>query len=1075
MGFWMTLFAFIGTFVIGQLFRPKPKLEDRQPSALGDFRVPTAEEGRAISALVGIGKITGGNTLWYGDLVAVAIKEKVRTGIFSSKKVVVGHRYYMTLQLALCHGVLDELIEVRCDDRPLPPIGITIKMLINDRFNFDRDDAGTGSPELTAVVRTAKYYSYMDLMRAVSRALISQGALDPFDFGDWKAVYSFHIANSFNDRIWVEASDQTGGNWQTYVIEQPAQDFTTGAALAAALTAKCAEVIPAARLTLVIGYDEGDQKFDFTPTFGASGLRYAVYADDVLAPNYDTSRSMGPTLGLDMGDEYPLVLTGNLTDPFQAPFVTSAKRVKIAVGGQPELRLDFTAANSIADELGFDHALYVGDCHIQAPHDVEIPGVVDYGHYWEIPVDAPNFFGGDDREGGVKGTIVLYKGTAAQMPDAHLEGKVGKPLPGYRHLAYALFRGSTPGTGFYFGNSPYIKDWAFIVGSRPNGLFLNGAQHIVDGDSNPVAALHQLLFSGIWGVRAVPNILQSNWHGAAATLFEEKLGVSFQFDQAAPASELADEILRHIDGVTYVDPQSGLLMLKLARADYDLEDLFELNPSNFRLTKFARPSWADTRNVVKLLYTDRANGFIERVARAEDLASIQAQGGAVSEEAYPFRGLGTAAAAQKRAANVLMTTSYPLALIEGTGDRSCWKLRPGDVAKLTWPPLGIVDMPVRVSMPEDGTLLGPEIRLELAEDIFGVPWTVFTAPGDTEWGNPERDAEPPAAAALLEAPYATVVGADILVIALCAADAEGFHHGYTVHSDPSGGTEFAPTNEVSDFSPTGVLDAPVGYTDMTLVIEDVLGIDALESVSDVEFATGVNVLLLGAELIAFKTVVVDGDGVTLTGCVRGVMDTTPVPHAAGDRVWFLSDGFGLVSPQPYPADITLTAKLAPFTAQTEVPLAELTALEITTDRRAARPYVPCAVRLNGEDYPESITGELTVSWSFRNRLGEWQYDDAGATGEPEPGTHYRVKVYGDGGVLKHTEDNLVTTSWTYPTATELAENGGSLNGVLRVVLEAVQDDGDELVSFQAFDLTVDRFVGSGTGGYGTGYGNNYGG
>jgi hypothetical protein len=233
--------------------------------------------------------------------------------------------------------------------------------------------------------------------------------------------------------------------------------------------------------------------------------------------------------------------------------------------------------------------------------------------------------------------------------------------------------------------------------------------------------------------------------------------------------------------------------------------------------------------------------------------------------------------------------------------------------------------------------------------------------------------------------------------------------------------------------------------------------------------------MVGAEMIAFKNVAVSGDTVTLTGCVRGVMDTTPALHDAGDRVWFFSDGMGLVSPQPYAGDVTLKAKLAPFTAQSEVLLEDLDELELTTDRRAARPYVPTAVRLNGEDYPESIDGELTVSWSFRNRLGEWQYDDAGATGEPEPATHYRVKVYGDGGVLKHTEDNLVTTSWTYPTATELSENGGSLNGVLRIVLEAVQDDGDELVSFQAFDLTVDRFVGSGTGGYGTGYGNNYGG
>jgi hypothetical protein len=70
----------------------------------------------------------------------------------------------------------------------------------------------------------------------------------------------------------------------------------------------------------------------------------------------------------------------------------------------------------------------------------------------------------------------------------------------------------------------------------------------------------------------------------------------------------------------------------------------------------------------------------------------------------------------------------------------------------------------------------------------------------------------------------------------------------------------------------------------------------------------------------------------------------------------------------------------------------------------------------GASYPASISGELTVSWSHRNRLGTWSYADSGATPSAEPGTEYDVLVYGELGTLVHTEAGLTGTSWTYPVS-----------------------------------------------------------
>jgi hypothetical protein len=83
----------------------------------------------------------------------------------------------------------------------------------------------------------------------------------------------------------------------------------------------------------------------------------------------------------------------------------------------------------------------------------------------------------------------------------------------------------------------------------------------------------------------------------------------------------------------------------------------------------------------------------------------------------------------------------------------------------------------------------------------------------------------------------------------------------------------------------------------------------------------------------------------------------------------------------------------------------------------------------------SITGELTVSWAHRNRLGTWSYTDSGVTAEAGPGTEYDVLVYGELGTLVHTETGLTGMPWTYLEADEIAESGlGRLNNHLRVVI-----------------------------------------
>ena len=102
----------LATTIVGGLLRPKPKFNAPQPSSLGDFEMPTAQEGRAIPYVCGTVKISGGNVTWWGDLRIDPIKQKVKTGLFSSTWITKGYRYFLGMQFTLCWGAIDALVEI---------------------------------------------------------------------------------------------------------------------------------------------------------------------------------------------------------------------------------------------------------------------------------------------------------------------------------------------------------------------------------------------------------------------------------------------------------------------------------------------------------------------------------------------------------------------------------------------------------------------------------------------------------------------------------------------------------------------------------------------------------------------------------------------------------------------------------------------------------------------------------------------------------------------------------------------------------------------------------------------------
>lgn len=70
---WVQIGLLIVSALISYALRPRPPTP--RPAALGEFNVPTAEEGRPIPVVFGTVWITGPNVLWYGDLNSTPIKK----------------------------------------------------------------------------------------------------------------------------------------------------------------------------------------------------------------------------------------------------------------------------------------------------------------------------------------------------------------------------------------------------------------------------------------------------------------------------------------------------------------------------------------------------------------------------------------------------------------------------------------------------------------------------------------------------------------------------------------------------------------------------------------------------------------------------------------------------------------------------------------------------------------------------------------------------------------------------------------------------------------------------------------
>lgn len=701
-------------------------------------------------------------------------------------------------------------------------------------------------------------------------------------------------------------------------------------------------------------------------------------------------------------------------------------------------------------------------CH--GPIDFITKLIVDGKEAWSgsqgdgsITFSAETLFGGEDREGGVSGVIDVQLGTETQLPNSYLVSQLGSMVPGYRGVVGAVLKQC------YVGMNPYIKRWAFRatrIHTRQYGIAQwYDAKSAIGTDMNPAHIIRECLTDPDWGMGYPESDMDDAFFTAAAdTLYSEGMGISLLWDKSKDLSDFVEDILKHIQGSLYISRSTGKFVLKLTRADYSIGSLITLNEDSInKITDFKRSSVGELINSVTVIYWDASTGNDGSVT-VQDIALISQQQAVIStKKQYP--GFTTGANAVRAASTELKALSTPLASATIYATRKAASLNIGDCFILEWPRYGVVQVVCRVTSVELGSLDSNIVKLSVIEDVFAQVSAVYAAPPQSGWVNPNSAPAPCPYHCLIEAPYwelmqwmgetqAKALPTTAAYFAITGVRPTSDARNAKIYSDFTGsGFE---DRGVVNFCPTAVVAVDISYTATVLPLSSGVDIDLVKTKT---------YAVMGGEIIYITAI--SSSSMTVG---RGCLDTVPLEHAAGVRVFFADEMFSSDSVEYATGEICRN-KLLPTTGKGVLAIASATDQTSTAVGRAAKPYPPQQFRINGVPYPSAFRfdTELVVNWAHRDRLQQTAtiIDTLFGSIGPEAGTTYTIEI------LNNSDSQIFSS--TDQTGTQLVVSTASLGsdlGRMRIRLYSVLSGRS---SFTLHDFKITRA------GYGAAYGYSYGG
>lgn len=677
-----------------------------------------------------------------------------------------------------------------------------------------------------------------------------------------------------------------------------------------------------------------------------------------------------------------------------------------------------------------------------------------------ISINAPNLFGGKQREGGWVGTVDLMMGDADQPVNSYLDAKISGPVPAFRGLTTVVFRNASGSGGFEWSSgNPYFKAPAWRIARFVKGWSRGAAWYPerakIGRDMNPVHIVYECLTNIEWGMGYSPaDVDDVVFRSAADQIFDEAFGVSLLWMEQTSIQDFVKIVLNHIDANIRINPKTGLFQIKLVRNNYEVSALPELNPSNIiTLNSFQRTAWGDTANEVVVKYTDRNQNDV--TLSVQDLAAIESQGGLVSVT-RDYVGIREGALASRVAMRDLGAVSTPLAKVSLVCNRVAWDWDVTDVFALTWPKLGLTRAPFRILKIIKGDLINGQITIEALEDIFGLPATSYAPQQPSGWVDPISLPAPVTAPRAVEIPYWDVINnlsaADIAYLPAGYAFGETFGvkpssdaFNYDLYASPNNVT-FTDTGANGVFTPSGLINAaiPIGGSAVSITLTSMVDLD-LALVPGYAYIDNEMFLVTSLNLATGEVV-----------AARATLDTVPTAHVIGSRMYFADDANVGVDPTQRTSGETVYYKPLTTTGKGTLLPSATSSVSVAMVGRAERPYPPGNLTINGQYFPTATYGSWAVAnyvaWANRNRLQQTvallPFTSGNIT--PEVGQLTVVRIY-SGVTLMRTYNVATTlTGWAYPQADDIAD------GVLQDFRLTIQSLRDATSSWQTHDITIDR-------------------
>ncbi len=676
----------------------------------------------------------------------------------------------------------------------------------------------------------------------------------------------------------------------------------------------------------------------------------------------------------------------------------------------------------------------------------------------DFDINKPDLFGGETKEGGVKGKVAWLNGNQNQTLPWRLAYRLGRAVdavPGFRGLASIFLTGSLDeegsndeDTSFYMtANNPYLKKVSVRLRRPSEGL--NPAIALIDlpdspdGNaqkaSNPGHIVFECMTNTDWGMGESLGAMDiGSFEVCAQTLYDEGLGLNMLWTRQSKIEEFIQEVLDHIQAAVFVHPETGKHTMKLLRNDYDPDLVPVVTPDNAQLRSYRTKSWGMISNEIVVTWTDPYNGKPSTVT-AQDLAGIAMQGGIVSDSRN-YYGVGSQETALQLAERDLAAVAYPYATCEAEVTREFWDAVRYDVVKLTWPEHLIEAAFFRVIEVSRGST-SRTITLTLTEDVFSLARSAYLTPAETSWLNTSAAPSPVEDLVIGTAPaYMTAISLGLTDItdldypdcisALLVAPNSTEFIDYDLVTYVTSTTGALTTKNLGVMTFQGYWTLAVALvaqaSSTTVIPSSFIGPKAKDG--DFLFIGNGDDDLTEIALIASKS----GSTLTLN---RGVLDTTPKAWPIGTPIWVVPANGIRGDKTIRSASEAVDYRLLARTSVGKLALADAPLVEVTLNERPHLPTRPAHVRVGGVGFGTFNMGadlSVDVTWKNRNRVTEatqvFTWTEASVPVEVGQTTVIQI--------LKSSDRSVITTitGLTGETHTVArASFGGETDTIVRVI------------------------------------------